>query len=250
MTGIPECWGLCAMGSIADRIQSRLAEAPGRLNGRPYVTLSYAQSIDGSIARKPGRPLAISCRESLVFTHWLRSVHDGLLVGIGTILADNPSLTVRYVGGSSPQPIVVDGRLRFPLDARALQHHHHAPWIATAETADAGREQSLSERGAKVMRIPPRQDGLIDLKALLRRLAELNIVSLMVEGGAEVITSFLKDRLVDQLVLTISPIYVGGLHAVWPMQLSLRNPPVLRNMEWEACGSDVVLRADVAWNRK
>jgi len=100
------------------------------------------------------------------------------------------------------------------------------------------------------MRIPPRPDGLLDLKALLRRLVQLNITSLMVEGGAEIITSFLKDRLVDQLVLTISPIYVGGMHAVWPLQLSLQDPPVLRNMEWETCGSDVVLRADVAWNGK
>ncbi len=239
------------MGSIAERIQSRLTEAPDRINGgRPYVTLSYAQSIDGSIAQKPGRPLAISCQDSLVFTHWLRSIHDGLLVGIGTILADNPALTVRYVDGKSPQPIIVDGRLRFPLDARALQRHNHAPWIATAETSDSGREQTLLKSGARVMRIPPRPDGLLDLKALLRRLAELNITSLMVEGGAEIITSFLKDRLVDQLVLTISPIYVGGMHAVWPLQLSLQDPPVLRNMEWETCGSDVVLRADVAWNGK
>jgi GTP cyclohydrolase II len=236
---------------IFSKIQSFLEETPRQINDdRPYVTLSYAQSIDGSIAYRPGRPLALSCNESRVFTHCLRSAHDAILVGIGTILADNPYLTVRHVDGKNPQPVIVDGRLRLPLDAHALQHHQHVPWIATAETSDIGREQTLLKSGAKVMRIPTHPDGLIDLKTLLQRLLELNITSIMVEGGAEIITSFLKDRLVDQIVLTISPIYIGGMHAVGPLQLNLLNPPVLQNMEWEPCGSDIVLRADIVWNKQ
>lgn len=234
---------------IFNKIRSCLADAAGRANGeRPYVTLSYAQSIDGSIASRPGRPLALSCADSLVFTHSLRSIHDGILVGIGTILADNPYLTVRHAEGKSPQPIIVDGRLRFPLDAHALREHHHAPWIATSETPDTGREQILLGSGVKVLRIPSNSNSLIDLTVLLKRLIGLNIASLMVEGGAEIITSFLKHQLVDQLVLTISPVYIGGVHAVSPLQLNLANPPVLRNMEWETCGADVVLRADIVWN--
>jgi GTP cyclohydrolase II len=239
------------MQQIQQRIQSCLQEAPHRANGnRPYVTLSYAQSVDGSIAFRPGKPLALSCKESLVFTHWLRSVHDGILVGIGTILADNPGLTVRHVEGRSPQPIIVDGRLRFPLDAQVLQHHHHIPWIATSETSDMARERMILETGVKVMRIPSRVDGLIDLQVLLHRLKDMNITSIMVEGGAEIITSFLKDRLVDQLVLTISPMYIGGMHAVWPLQLNLLDLPILQNIEWEPCGADIVLRADIMWNHE
>jgi riboflavin-specific deaminase-like protein len=161
----------------------------------------------------------------------LRSIHDGILVGIGTILADNPLLTVRHVNGNSPQPIVVDGRLRFPVDAHARQHH-----------------RVLVKSGVKVLHIPFDPDGLIDLTVLLAQLREMKIESLMVEGGAQIITSFLKHRLVDQLVLTMAPVYIGGMQAVWPLQINLLNPPRLENMAWEMCGSDLVLRADITWH--
>lgn len=234
---------------LLDEIQSNLQDATNRTDGRPFVTLSYAQSIDGSIAYRPGRPLALSCKDSLILTHRLRSIHDGILVGIGTILADDPYLTVRHIAEKSPQPIVVDGRLRFPLDAHALKHHNHVPWIATSDKAHSDREEALINSGVKVLRIPSGPDGLIDLALLLKRLLEMDIKSLMVEGGAEIITSFLKHHLVDQLVLTISPVYVGGMHSIWPLQLDIANPPVLENLSWEACGSDMVLRADIAWKQ-
>ncbi|MEN6624182.1 MAG: dihydrofolate reductase family protein [Smithella sp.] len=237
--------------NIFSKIQSYLEKSSNRINdSRPYVTLSYAQSIDGSIAYRPGRPLALSCNESLEFTHCLRSAHDAILVGIGTILADNPSLTVRYIEGKSPQPVIVDGRLRFPLNAQALLNSHHLPWIATAENSDIEREQTLLKSGATVIRIPAHSDGLINLKTLLHRLINMNITSIMVEGGAEIITSFLKEQLVDQIVLTVSPVYVGGLHAIGPFQLSFLNPPVLQNTEWERCGTDLILRADIVWDKK
>ena len=93
-------------------IMARLEKArtdPGK-TGRPFVTLSYAQSIDGSIARRPGRPLALSGGPSRTMTHRLRSLHDAILVGIGTILADTPRLTVRLVSGNNPRPIIVASR--------------------------------------------------------------------------------------------------------------------------------------------
>jgi GTP cyclohydrolase II len=235
--------------NILASIQASLAQASRRAaaEARPYVTLSYAQSIDGSIACRPGRPLALSCREAMVFTHTLRSIHDGILVGIGTILADNPLLTVRHVNGKSPRPVIVDGRLRFPADAHALRQHRKMPWIATAEEPDTAREQALVKAGVKVLHIPFDRDGLIDLTLLLMQLRELKIRSLMVEGGAQIITSFLKHRLVDQLVLTVAPVYIGGMQAVWPLQLNPVNPPRLENMAWEMCGSDLVMRADIVW---
>ena len=236
--------------NILGKIHDALSQAYRRsaVGNRPYVTLSYAQSIDGSIAFRPGRPLALSCSEAKVFTHKLRSIHDGILVGIGTILSDNPLLTVRHVNGNSPRPIVVDGRLRFPIDAHALQHHSKMPWIATAEEPYTERERVLVKSGVKVLHIPLDPDGLIDLKILLAQLKEMKIESLMVEVGAQIITSFLKHRLVDQLVLTMAPIYIGGMQAVWPLQLNLLNPPRLENVAWEMCGSDLVLRADITWH--
>jgi len=236
-------------GRLLDTIRESLLLGSRRGNpmSRPYVTLSYAQSIDGSIASRPGRPLALSCGEAMTFTHCLRSIHDGILVGIGTILSDNPLLTVRHVNGCSPQPIVVDGRLRFPPEARILTNPEKTPWIATAADPDSERERALAASGVKVLHIPFDQEGLVDLTVLLAHLLQMNIGSLMVEGGAQIITSFLRHRLVDQLVLTMAPVYVGGMQAVWPLQLNLSNLPRLENMAWEMCGSDLVMRADVVW---
>jgi riboflavin-specific deaminase-like protein len=97
---------------VCEVLQS--AAAHRQCLGRPFVTLSYAQSLDGSIADRPGRPLALSGEASMALTHSLRASHEAILVGIGTVLADNPSLNVRLVAGKNPQPIVVDSRLRFP----------------------------------------------------------------------------------------------------------------------------------------
>src|SRR4051794_24685033 len=89
---------------------------------RPIVTLAYAQSLDGSIATAARRPLALSSQPALKLTHQLRAEHDAILVGIGTVLADDPLLTVRLVNGPNPVPVVLDSRLRLPSTARLLGH--------------------------------------------------------------------------------------------------------------------------------
>jgi len=166
--------------------------------------------MDGSIAAHPGQPLALSGALSMTLTHQLRAVHDAILVGIGTVLADNPSLTVRLVEGKNPQPIVADSRLRFPLSANLLCQHPLSPWIAAGEPADAGRQHVLEAAGARVLRLPMNARGQVNLTALLERLGTLGIASVMVEGGARIITSFLAERLVDHIVLTVAPRLVGG----------------------------------------
>lgn len=190
--------------------------------GRPFVTLSHAQSLDGSIAARSGRPLALSGPESMTLTHSQRACHDAILVGIGTVLADNPRLTVRLVAGRDPQTVIVDSRLRFPPYAELLRHGR-SPWIATAQEADPQRLEALETAGARVFRLPS-ADGWVDLVSLLKLLSDLGIHSLMVEGGAQVITSFLVSRLVDQMVLTIAPWLVGGLRVVD----HLGGPPICR----------------------
>lgn len=190
--------------------------------GRPFVTLSYAQSLDGSIAARSGRPLALSGPESMTLTHSQRACHDAILVGIGTVLADNPRLTVRLVAGRDPQTVIMDSRLRFPPYAELLRHGR-SPWIATAQEADSQRLEALETAGARVFRLPS-ADGWVDLVSLLKLLSDLGIHSLMVEGGARVITSFLVSRLVDQMVLTIAPWLVGGLRVVD----HLGAPPICR----------------------
>ncbi len=235
--------------SILSIIQTRIKK-PRRpeKKGFPYVTLSYAQSMDGSIAYRPGRPLPLSGKESLRLTHRLRSIHDGILVGIGTILADNPRLTVRYANGNSPQPIIVDSRLRLPLDANAIRFHEHLPWVITSEEADPEREKMLAGAGLTVIRHRSGPDGLLDLPGVLQALRIRKIESLMVEGGASIITSFLKHRLIDQLVLTLAPVLIGGMQAVWPLQLDSSDPPRLHHADYARFGPDLVMRADVNWH--
>ena len=132
--------------------------------GRPYVTLTYAQSLDGAIAARPGHPLALSCRESQTMTHVLRAAHDAILVGIGTVLADNPSLTVRLVSGKNPQPVVLDGRLRFPLFSKLLRQKALFPWIMTSTEAEPERQAALESLGAKVYRLSSGDNGGIEYK--------------------------------------------------------------------------------------
>jgi GTP cyclohydrolase II len=182
--------------------------------GRPFVTLSYAQSLDGCIAARRGQPLALSGPQSLAMTHRLRAAHQAILVGIGTLLADDPQLTVRLAEGPQPQPVIVDSHLRFPPQARLLRNHPRSPWIATSQGADPVRQQVLEGRGARILRLPANAASQVCLAALLEELGASGITSLMVEGGAGVITSFLREGLVDLLVLTISPVLVGGFHAV------------------------------------
>jgi len=231
---------------IVDEIAIPLTAAAEhcRHTGRPFVTLSYAQSLDGSIAARSGRPLALSGSQSMALTHRLRAMHDGILVGIGTVLADNPCLNVRLVEGKDPQPVIVDSRLRFPSYANLLRNGR-SPWIITGEGADPERQSVLEAMGAQVFHLPS-SNGLLDLVSLLRHLGNMGINSLMVEGGAQIISSFLASRLVDQIVLTIAPLMVGGLR-VMEGRPPLKGFPRLRHLSYQRLGEDLVLRGDPDW---
>jgi 3,4-dihydroxy 2-butanone 4-phosphate synthase/GTP cyclohydrolase II len=214
-------------------------------NGRPFVTLSYAQSLDGSITRQRGQPMALSGQESMTLTHQLRTGHDAILVGIGTVLADDPRLTVRLVAGPDPQPIIVDSQLRLPLNAKLLNEHPRKPIVATTETADPQKEAALQDAGATVFRLPATANGQVSLPHLLACLDQRGIRSLMVEGGAGIITSFLAGQLVDRLVITVAPLLVGGLNAVG--NLNGHGLPQLKNPHSQWLGKDMILSGDVSW---
>lgn len=250
-----------ATGEAIERLLADLdaAQAPlpallqnaGRapLEGRPFVTLTYAQSIDGSIAFERGRPCLLSGPESLRMTHALRAAHDAILVGIGTVLADDPQLTVRLADGPSPRPVVVDSRLRTPTTARLLAAHRcngaHTPWIATTCCDEAGRRR-LEAAGARVVQVGAwGLQGWVDLEELLRHLAEQGVRRLMVEGGARVITSFLRARLVDYAVITVAPRLVGGLAALGAMEPAAA--PRFGTLSSARLGDDLVLSGDLRW---
>lgn len=213
--------------------------------GHPFVTLSYAQSLDGCVAAQPGRHLEISAPESLKMTHALRATHGapqgGILVGIGTAQADDPSLTVRLVAGENPQPVVVDSCLRLPTSAKLLQDSRPV-WIATTDAAPIERQQALEAAGAKILRLPANASGRVDLAALLVRLGEMGLHSLMVEGGPTILTSFLTARLAHYAVVTVAPFWVGGVHAVnQPLHPSAEKLPRIANPHIVQVGPDVTL---------
>jgi riboflavin-specific deaminase-like protein len=183
----------------------------------PVVTVSWAQSASGAIATADGRPLQLSGPESMLLTHRLRAMHDAILVGIQTVLADDPLLSVRLLPEPpphpQPRPVVLDSRLRFPLSARLLSREDRKPWIFSSDEpgdATADRVRALEQKGARVFRVS-RGPGGLDLYPVLHALGSEGITSLMVEGGARVLRAFIAAGFADQLVVTISPSAVKGL---------------------------------------
>ena len=216
---------------------------------RPWVTLTYAQSLDGCIAVHRGQGLILSSRESLAVTHRLRAAHDAILVGIGTVLADNPRLTVRLAPGENPQPVVLDRQLRFPVETPLLQEHPKTPWIVTGKDGQASRQRALETAGAEVVRLSSNPKGHIELPDLLEHLVHRGIRKLMVEGGARVITSFLSNRMVDRLVLTLAPLLLGGLRAVGTLSEHGGAPlPRLHNLRCQWLGEDILLWGEPIWD--
>jgi len=184
----------------------------------PVVTGSWAQAASGAIAREDGRPLQLSGPESMILTHRLRAMHDAILVGIQTVLSDDPLLSVRLLPEPpphpQPQPVVLDTRLRFPPGARLLAREDRKPWIFHGcEPRTSGfveRARALEKRGARLFKVR-RGPGGLDLYPVLLALSAAGITSLMVEGGAKVLRAFTTAGFADQLVVTVSPSRIHGM---------------------------------------
>lgn len=215
------------------------------LRRRPLVTLTYAQSIDGSIAARSGMPLALSGTATQTFTHQLRATHDGILVGIGTVIADNPQLNVRLVQGPHPRPIILDSALRCPASARCIDAARR-PIIATTTNAPMATQQALEAAGAFIVRLPA-TDGRIDLPALLEQLWQVGIRTLMVEGGAQVMTSFLRAHLVNRIIVTIAPTLIGGVRGINELLSDSEFFPRLRHATMRQLDEDWVVAGEIDW---
>lgn len=187
---------------------------------RPTITLSYAQSADGRIATRSGQSQWISGKETLTFAHALRGKNDSILVGIGTVLRDDPSLTCRLKEGltadiSSPQRVVLDSHLRVPLDAKIIRT---ASEVTTRIFTLAGppdeKRKALEERGVILHFVEQDEEGL-SIPAVLEQLYNEGSRNLFVEGGANIITSFFRHRVVDTLYLVCAPMIIGeGISAL------------------------------------
>ena len=223
------------------------AEAFRASFGRPFIIVSYAQSVDGSIASGNRLPIQLSGPESAVLTHQIRAASDAILIGIGTLLADNPRLTVRLAEGSNPQPIILDTHLRTPLSARLVTESNLSPWVINAKDNRSNRIEALKNAGATPLPCDTARDGKIDLHALMALLAEMKVNSIMVEGGAKVITSFVHSRLIDQFIITVSPKLVGGLPVIDANGLNLNTNLTLAHVSYQRSGNDLIIWTRPDW---
>ena len=216
--------------------------------GLPLVTVKFAQTLDGRIATATGSSQWISGGESLKLTHKLRASHDAVMVGIGTILADDPQLTVRRVRGRNPTRIILDSRLRIPLGAKVLMEQETSPTIiATTTHASEKKVAQLRKMGVEISVINADQHGEVSLEQLLPMLGNRGISSLLVEGGAQVITSLLRLNLVDKLVIFIAPKIMGkGIEAVGELNISdVRQALKLSFIKTYRRGADLVIEAQI-----
>ena len=175
-------------------------------------TLKLASTLDGRIATESGESRWITGETARYFVHTLRSNHDAVMVGIGTVLADDPELTCRLPGleHTSPIRIVVDRRLSIPLDAKLLKEAGEKPlWIITREKSDSGKIKELEKRGANVITVPTNDDGYIDLGVAARKLGEQGLTRVLVEGGAYLAAALIKDGVIDRLEWLTAPSLLG-----------------------------------------
>jgi diaminohydroxyphosphoribosylaminopyrimidine deaminase/5-amino-6-(5-phosphoribosylamino)uracil reductase len=207
-----------------------------RLTGRPFVTAKFAMSLDGKIATRTGESQWITGEEARAHAHRLRHMHDAVLVGVNTVIADDPELTVRLSSDQFRQPlrVVVDSQLRIRQSARIVGSN---TLIATTRQGRVG--------AAEVIRLPAAPDGRVSLPDLLHELGQRRVLSLLVEGGAEVHASFFAEGLVDKVYAYVAPRLIGGKEAPGPLGGAgvehLAGSTQLRELDFARLGDDLMI---------
>ncbi len=211
--------------------------------GLPFVTLKFAQSLDGRIATKSGNSQWISSPESLLYAHKLRAINDAIIVGRRTLETDNPKLTTRLVKGPNPIRIVLSASGKVPLNKDLFTDNQSPTYVATLSASarnSQGNFQVIQVRGGR--------KGLI-IKDLLSRLAKMGIMTVLVEGGSGVFTSFLSQKAADKIVACTAPILIGdGLDAIGDLGVKKLNAALkLSDVQLEKSGPDFIISGYLKW---
>ncbi len=210
----------------------------------PFVILKIAQSLDGKIATSRGESKWITGEIARKRVHQLRHETDALLVGIGTVQKDNPSLDCRVKGGSNPYRIVVDSSLRISPGSKIFKHNDNKTIIATTDRASTRKINRLTKLGARILIIKSRR-GRVDLKSLMKELGKLEITSIMIEGGSSVSAAALSSNIVDKIMFFIAPKIIGGADSIssvgGPSLPLLKNAFQLKNLKASEYGKDILL---------
>jgi len=243
--------GIEVITGVMDAEARKLNEAFCRFitDGRPFTIIKAAMSLDGKIACGSGDSKWISGEQGRMLVHEWRHEVDAVMVGIGTVLADDPRLTARLPGNKGRQPlrVIVDSRSRTPVNAAVLdQTLGTPPLIAVTEDAPDARVRVLISAGAEVLVLPREKSG-VRLSALLAELGRRGIMSVMVEGGGSLNAGLLKDGLVDKVRIFIAPKLIGGRNAItWLEGEDIASMMDARTVRIDACrqvGQDLLVEA-------
>lgn len=212
---------------------------------KPFVVLKAAMTLDGKIATATGQSKWITNETSRAYGYKLRDIYDGIMVGINTVIEDNPMLTARVDGGKNPIRIVVDSSLRIDINANVVQDKSAKTIVATTDKADKDKILKLQAQDVDVIVVDKDENDKVDIEKLLDILGQKNICSILVEGGATLSGSFVAKKLVDKVYFFIAPKIVGGKEAKTPVAgtgiLNLQEALALKDIQIEKLEEDILI---------
>lgn len=246
--------GIEVTSGVSEDEAKELIEAWARFitTGQSFLALKLALSLDGRIASRTGISKWITCAESRAFVHELRSRHDAVMVGINTVLSDDPRLTVRATTGRNPIRVIIDSKLRLPLDRKLVKSAREvSTCVMTTDAADPGHVRAVEDAGLSVVTVPATSEGRCDMRLVLRELAKREVVSVLCEGGAELSGSLLAGQFVDRTHVFLAPLLLGPRGrpgAVdWAGPEGLVDAPRLVRPRWELHGDDAYVTGRMAY---
>lgn len=212
---------------------------------KPFIVLKAAMTLDGKIATATGQSKWITNETSRAYGYKLRDIYDGIMVGINTVIEDNPMLTARVDGGKNPIRIVVDSSLRIDINANVVQDKSAKTIIATTDKADKDKILKLQAQDVDVIVVDKDENDKVDIEKLLDILGQQNICSILVEGGATLSGSFVAKKLVDKVYFFIAPKIIGGKEAKTPVAgtgiLNLQEALALKDIQIEKLEEDILI---------
>lgn len=212
---------------------------------KPFVVLKAAMTLDGKIATATGQSKWITNETSRAYGYKLRDIYDGIMVGINTVIEDNPMLTARVDGGKNPIRIVVDSSLKIDINANVVQDKSAKTIIATTDKADKDKILKLQAQNVDVIVVDKDENDKVDIEKLLNILGQQNICSILVEGGATLSGSFVAKKLVDKVYFFIAPKIIGGKEAKTPVAgtgiLNLQEALALKDIQIEKLEEDILI---------
>jgi len=212
---------------------------------KPFIVLKAAMTLDGKIATATGQSKWITNETSRAYGYKLRDIYDGIMVGINTVIEDNPMLTARVDGGKNPIRIVVDSSLKIDINANVVQDKSAKTIVATTDKADKDKILKLQAQDVDVIVVDKDENDKVDIEKLLDILGQQNICSILVEGGATLSGSFVARKLVDKVYFFIAPKIVGGKEAKTPVAgtgiLNLQEALALKDIQIEKLEEDILI---------